>query len=338
MLRGVDMVMVSKMKIERIVADGDLDGLFSAAILRRVWPRAKVRFTHPAEVRSGGVDDWIGADTALLDLPFHPDCGLHIDHHLTNKPTPEQEEAFAAEGGHIVWRDALSAARVCFDTFCEVVDLSDLEVWMSMVDKLDGGRISREEFLSEDPVVWIGRTINAEDVEYCHVLLDKVTEGCTPEALVNETMVADRVAVARAQLEELQRMLDGCTEIVDRLAVVRLEGEGVRTNGYLVTAHFGEACDACMIIHGHVDGKIGDGGRWPLSASFYTNSFVHEEGGIFDLTRLACAFDLDGGGHANACGCRIQPLSEAGVVEARVVQADDIQRNIDAWLVEWAQR
>ena len=122
------MVMVSKMKIERIVADGDLDGLFSAAILRRVWPSAKVRFTHPAEVRSGGIDDWIGPDTALLDLPFHPDCGLHIDHHLTNKPTPEQEAAFAAEGGCIVWREALSAARVCFDTFCEVVDLSDLEV------------------------------------------------------------------------------------------------------------------------------------------------------------------------------------------------------------------
>ena len=95
---------------------------------------------------------------------------------------------------------------------------------------------------------------------------------------------------------------------------------------------------SCMIIHGHVDGKIGDQGRWPLSASFYTNSFVHEEGGIFDLTRLACAFDIDGGGHANACGCRIQPLSEEGAIEARAVTVGDIQRNIDAWLADWSSR
>ena len=166
------MVDVSKMKIERIVADGDLDGLLSAAIVRRVWENVPVRFSHPAEVRRGDVDDWMTRETAVLDLPFHPMCGLHIDHHLTNKPTPEQKEAAALDGCNIVWEEALSAARVCFNTFQDTVDLTDFDPWMEMVDKLDGGKVSREEFMSENPIVWIGRTIDATDERYCQTLLE----------------------------------------------------------------------------------------------------------------------------------------------------------------------
>ena len=329
---------VQDLKIERIVADGDLDGLLSAVVLRRVWPDARVRFTHPAEVRSGGVDDWMGRDTAVLDLPFHPDCGLHIDHHLTNRATDAEARQAAANGITLVWDAALSAARVCHDTFAEAVDLSDLDAWLPMVDKLDGGRISHAEFLSDDPIVWIGRTVDATDDAYCQHLLTAISEGAGPASLVNDGMVADRVAIAREEFEGLRLMLDTCTQVVDRLAIVRLDGEGIRTNGYLVTGHFGAAVDACMIIHGYIDGRIGEPGRWPVSASFYTNSFLHEVTGLFDLTQLATAFDVDGGGHANACGCRIQPLSEDGALEERSVDSADIERNIEAWLAMWAQR
>ena len=132
-------------------------------------------------------------------------------------------------------------------------------------------------------------------------------------------------------------MLDECSTVVDRMVIVRLDDKGIRTNGYLVTAHFGNECDACMIIHGFAESGE-DEGRWPLSASFYSNSFLHEEGGLFDLTRLATAFDLDGGGHANACGCRIQPLSSSKQTEVREVERDDIERNIEAWMAKWSER
>ena len=329
---------ISDLEIRRIVADGDLDGLLSAAILKRFWPDAAVLFTHPAEIRSGRIDDWIGKDTALLDLPFHPDCGLYMDHHLTNKPTTEQEMEQLENGGFIIWKDKLSAARVVFESFFDLIDLSDFDIWMDMVDRLDGGKISREEFLSNHPVVWIGRTISASDEEYCQTLLNLVTSGMLPEDIVNEEIVSVRIGDARAEFVALQEMLTERSELIDRLAIVRLDGAGVRTNGYLVTAHFGDACDACMIIHGYVDGSIGNHERWPLSASFYSNSFLHEDGGIFDLTKLACAFDVNGGGHANACGCRLQPISSEGNHEDRMIDLDDVQKNIDQWLAIWANR
>ena len=84
MLGGSLLVDLSEMQIERIVADGDLDGLLSAAILLRVWNGIPVRFSHPAELRRGDVDEWMTRETAVLDLPFLPECGLQIDLHLTN--------------------------------------------------------------------------------------------------------------------------------------------------------------------------------------------------------------------------------------------------------------
>ena len=336
MLGGSLLVDISEMEIERIVADGDLDGLLSAAILRRVWNGVPVRFSHPAELRRGDVDDWMTRKTAVLDLPFHPECGLHIDHHLTNKPTPTQLEVAAEVGCEIVWESALSAARVCYNTFQETTDLSDIEAWMEMVDKLDGGKISREEFLSNHPIVWIGRTIDATDDSYCQSLLQHLVEGARPDELVNLHFVAEKIEDAKEEFRRLQSMVDQCTEIVDRMAIVRLDEKGIRTNGYLVTAHVGERCDACMIIHGYEDVDTDE--KWPLSASFYSNSFLHEEGGLFDLTRMATAFDVDGGGHANACGCRIQPLSDGGLLEERKVVAIDVGRNIGAWLTKWSTR
>ncbi len=328
---------VSGMTIEKIVADGDLDGLISAAIVQRYWPDAVVVFSHPAEIRRGDLDSIIDLNTAVLDLPFHPHCGLHIDHHLTNKPSPDTLEEAGKYGRVIVWEEALSAARVCYNAFAEICDLSDFEAWLDMVDRLDGGKITQEEFLSNHPIVWIGRTINPNDNDYCQYLLECISEGLDPEQLKSTSKVSLRIEEAMDEFHTLQSMLDGNTSIIDRLAIVRLEDTGVRTNGYLVTAHFGDKCDACMIIHGYHTENLGSE-KWPLSASFYSNSFLHPNGGLFDLTKLATAFDIDGGGHADACGCRIQPLTMGKKIEDRGVKGDDIEENISCWLDMWSHR
>ncbi len=329
------MVAVEEIQIQRIVADGDLDGLLSAAILKRVWREAEVRFSHPAEIRRGDLDEFIDDKTAVVDLPFHPNCGLHIDHHLTNKPTESQLVDAEARNCKIIWDAALSAARVCFDTFSELVDLSDIDQWMEMVDKLDGGKISREEFLSNHPIVWIGRIMDGNDIEMCTLLLTEITSGVSPDELIGLDAVCEKVRSAKDEFSKLQSMVDSCSKVVDRMAIVRLDGKGIRTNGYLITAHFGEQCDACIIVHG--DASPTDQ-QWPLSASFYSNSFLHTNGGLFDLTTLATAFDVDGGGHANACGCRIQPLSATGLIEQREAETKDIDKNLDAWMREWSAR
>ena len=143
------------LEIRRIVTDSDLDGVVTAAILRRWWTEAEIEFGHPGELRAGLLDSKIDRWTAVCDLPWHPNCGLSIDHHQSNKPSGIDESESV-----VIWRDTPSAARIAFDLISERLDLSDMEGLLEWVDKLDGGGVTREEYLSEHPVLWLGRAID----------------------------------------------------------------------------------------------------------------------------------------------------------------------------------
>jgi oligoribonuclease NrnB/cAMP/cGMP phosphodiesterase (DHH superfamily) len=327
--------LVESLDIRLIVADGDFDGLVAAAVLNHAWPNAEIIFSHPAEIRSGYLDHRIDEHTALCDLPFHSQCGLYIDHHATNRPTEKQEEEFTNRGGHVHWRQADSAARVAYDLFKPLFDLSSLTPIMDMVDRLDGGRISRNEFLSNDPTIWLARTVTSSDQEYTRSIMDKLVLGMSVKDIVKDNDISSRIDVMRKQMDDIREILDSTTRIENRLAICELQETGLRTNGYLVTAHYGDACDACLIIHGSKDGKIGEYDRWPLTASFYSNSFLHTDGGVFDLSTLATMFDKNGGGHQNACGCQIKPLNDKLIVEKRALNDNDLSANISAWINAW---
>jgi hypothetical protein len=53
---------------------------------------------------------------------------------------------------------------------------------------------------------------------------------------------------------------------------------------------------------------------------------------------MATFLDRTGGGHKNACGCRIQPLADDGELTSRVVTLEDISRNLEHWLTLWHDR
>jgi len=316
------------LEIRRIVTDSDLDGVVTAAILLRWWKKAKVEFGHPGELRAGLLDDKIDQWTAVCDLPTHPDCALCIDHHQSNKP----QEA-TAEGPMVIWEESPSAARIAFDLVSEKVDLTDLENLLIWVDKLDSGQINREEYLSESPVLWLSWVIDSGKQTAMQVMRS-LSDGLGVDKILAGSVISDVVKQKRAEREALRNAIEERIIVHNRLAVVRLDGLGMRSNGYQVTAMAGDSCDACIVVHGDLGGSFEDENRYPVSASFYTNSFLHINGGIFDLTAFATLFDPDGGGHANACGCRIKPIG-GGVVEEREVLESDIERNISAWLEMW---
>ena len=317
--------------IRTIVTDSDLDGVVTGAILRRWWPEAEVVFGHPGELRAGLLDGCMDRHTAVCDLPRHPRCGLSIDHHQSNAPNEQDDD-----GVVIVWRQAPSAARIAYELLVSDTDLSDLTDMLVWVDKLDGGGITREEFRSDHPMIWLGRLIDVESGLALHIL-EALQQGVSVGDILSNPQVAPALAERRRRQAEMDAVISQSIEVVDRLAIVRLEDRGLRSNGYHVTALVGDDCDACLVVHGDVGASFGEKGRYPVSASFYTNSFLHTTGGVYDLTRLATRFDSDGGGHANACGCRIQAL-EGGGVTHRVVTRGDIETNLKAWLEMWAER
>ena len=316
--------------IQRIVTDSDLDGVVTASILRRWWPDSEVIFGHPGELRAGLMDHLMNRKTAVCDLPRHPECGLSIDHHQSNKPLGD-------EGGVVsIWRATPSAARIAHDLLKDRIDLSDLDDLLDWVDKLDGGGVTREEYLSDTPAVWLGRVIDVSEGT-AMVVLEGLQRGVGVDEILKIPLISSKLEERKRERETLTEIIADRTVIMDRIAIARLDGLGMRSNGYHVTAFAGDSCDACIVIHGDIGASFGDDVRYPVSASFYTNSFLHREGGIYDLTGLATHFDPDGGGHANACGCRIKPL-ENGKVFDRAVTEDDVLENISQWLKLWAER
>ena len=321
---------VFDLEIRRIVTDSDLDGVVTGAILRRWWPDAEVIFGHPGELRAGVFDEMIDRWTAICDLPMHRNCGLSIDHHQSNKPEED------VGGPMVIWRESPSAARIAHDVFSKRVALDDLQSLLEWVDKLDSGAISHEEYLSDNPVLWLSRVIDAGDGVAMKVL-EFLQDGVTVDQILSDPEISDIIIHKKREMDELIAAIRDGMLIEDRMAIVRLDGTGIRSNGYQVTAMAGDKCDACMVIHGELGATFGEGSNYPVSASFYTNSFLHRSGGIYDLTALATRFDPDGGGHANACGCRIKPIEDQEI-EDREVSKEDVSRNIAAWLQMWSER
>ena len=317
--------------INKIITDSDLDGVVTAAILKRWWPDAEVIFGHPGNLRAGMMDGIIDRKTAICDLPRHPNCGLSIDHHKSNDP-----HGNIIEDCVILWEPTPSAARIAYNLLKNKIDLSDLSETMTWVDKLDGGSISIDEFKGDNPVLWLGRVIG-ESKENTTRILESIQNCISIEEILEIPNIKLDLEERVAKQKYLNQIIKENLYIIDRLAIARLENMNIRSNGYLVTAIAGDECDACMVIHGDIGANFDDDDKYPLSASFYTNSFIHKNGGVFDLTKLATNFDEDGGGHANACGCRIKPIDNK-IVTNREVMTEDIELNINEWLNIWAQR
>lgn len=309
---------------DKIVADSDLDGLCAAAVLKSYNPEAEVIFSHAALVRSGKIDDLITPSTAMVDLPFHPNCGWYLDHHQTNRPTKEEEKQFLKSGGICNWQAAPSAARVAYDLLSPIIDLSHLEEIMPIVDALDSGKITLEEFIADSPVIQLSRTLSLREEKYMQEVLELFAAKKSISEILSDELVSNHIARVASERKDIEDYISKNTMIIDRLAVCRLDNSGFHSNGYLVTAWAGNRADACCIVHGYEDGSLDNPSRPPLSASFYANSFLKNGQDRYDLSRMATALDPSGGGHVNACGCRVQPPG--------------IDSNLEHWLNMWDNR
>ena len=317
--------------ITRVVADSDLDGLMAAAVLKAAKPSIEVHFAHPALIRAGSIDYLIDRNTAICDLPFHENCGLYLDHHQTNRPTKQQQILFEQSGGICHWRDTPSAARAAFDLMKDELDLSHLEEIMPLVDDLDSGGISLSEFMEDGPVIRLSRSLSLKDKNHMQVVLNQFAEGESLESIISSHQ--ERLSKLATEREAQTELVRKNTTIVDKLAICDLSETGSRSNGYLVTALAGSDAIACCVIHGFIDGTIDNPNRQALGASFYANSFLDEEN-PYDLSKLATLLDATGGGHANACGCRVQPADKS----REMLVETDKDYNLQKWLELWSKR
>ena len=77
-----------------------------------------------------------------------------------------------------------------------------------------------------------------------------LSDGLEVEKILADSVISEVVKQKRAERDALRKAIEERMIVHNRLAVVRHDGLGMRSNGYQVTAMAGDSCDACIIVHG----------------------------------------------------------------------------------------
>jgi nanoRNase/pAp phosphatase (c-di-AMP/oligoRNAs hydrolase) len=210
----------------RLVTRSDFDGLVCAALLKELGVLDEIKFVHPKDVQDGLVE--ITDRDITTNLPYVPGVRLAFDHHgsemLRVEDSPEN---------HVIFPDALSAARVVYDYFGGAERFSRVpEELMEAVDKADSASFSPGEIAEPqgwillsflmDPRTGLGRfrDFRISNYQLMMLLIDACLEMTVeqilqlPDVLERVALYRDHAAAAEAQLLE-RSTVHGDVAVID---------------------------------------------------------------------------------------------------------------------------
>ena len=188
----------------RLVTRADFDGLVCGALITKFEKIDAYLFVEPKFMQDGLVE--VRNGDVIANLPYHPNCTLWFDHHITNTMPEFDRPIMPGKGGV---RLAPSAARVVYEYYTEAgnrhtatgkSDSEEGELFLASerikfllqdADKIDAGQLTREDVLNPQGYVLVSMTTDgryAEDEPYwlriIGLLRDKSLEETMDDAEV----------------------------------------------------------------------------------------------------------------------------------------------------------
>jgi oligoribonuclease NrnB/cAMP/cGMP phosphodiesterase (DHH superfamily) len=139
----------------RLVTRADFDGLACGALITKIEKIDSYLFVEPKFMQDGMVD--IRRDDIIANLPYHPQCSLWFDHHVTNTNSwrrycgftePEHERPIVPGKG--AFRLAPSAARVIYEYYTSESVLKNAESPVNRAEQLRFLKSERIRLLMEE--------------------------------------------------------------------------------------------------------------------------------------------------------------------------------------------
>jgi hypothetical protein len=180
------------------------------------------------EIRQGDI---------ITNLPYHPNCTMWFDHHITNVMPDFDKPIMPGKGG---FRLAPSAARVVYEYYTQTSDKDEpagaarlaflnsarIEYLLHEADKIDAGQLTREDVLNPGGYVLISMTTDghfAGDEPYWLRVIELLRENTLEETL-KDPEVARRCQNVRDQQEKLRSILLERGELKGNVIYVDLRG------------------------------------------------------------------------------------------------------------------
>ena len=206
----------------RLVTRADFDGLVCGALITKFEKIDAYLFVEPKFMQDGLVE--VRNGDVIANLPYHPNCTLWFDHHITNTMPEFDRPIMPGKGG---FRLAPSAARVVYEYYMETgnrhkaTGKSDgeegalflaskrIEFLLQDADKIDAGQLTREDVLNPQGYVLVSMTTDgryAEDEPYWLRIIDLLRDKSLEETM-DDAEVKRRCQKVLAFQEKLRAIL-----------------------------------------------------------------------------------------------------------------------------------
>lgn len=208
----------------RLVTRADFDGLVCGALLTQFEKIDDYLFVEPKFMQDGLVE--IRAGDIIANLPYHPNCTLWFDHHITNTTPDFPKPIMIGKGG---FRLAPSAARVVYEYYEELgnrhvatgtskippteilayLRTERIQYLLHETDRIDAGKLDKEDVLHPQGYVLISMTTdgkNAGDEPYWRKVIELLREA-TLEEMLNDAEVKRRCQKILDEQEKLRTLL-----------------------------------------------------------------------------------------------------------------------------------
>lgn len=206
----------------RLVTRADFDGLVCGALITKFEKIDSYLFVEPKFMQDGLVE--VRNGDVIANLPYHPNCTLWFDHHITNTMPEFDRPIMPGKGG---FRLAPSAARVVYEYYTEAgnshkatgkSDSEEGELFLASerikfllkdADKIDAGQLTREDVLNPQGYVLVSMTTDgryAEDEPYWLRIIDLLRDKSLEETM-DDAEVKRRCQKVLAFQEKLRAIL-----------------------------------------------------------------------------------------------------------------------------------
>jgi hypothetical protein len=212
----------------RLVTRADFDGLVCGALVTKFEKIDDYLFVEPKFMQDGLVE--IRRGDIITNLPYHPNCTLWFDHHITNTTPDFPKPIMPGQGG---FRLAPSAARVVFEYYLELatnrgsavgaqhaapahaaeierfLTTARMQHLMHEVDRVDAGKLEQEDVLNPQGYVLISMTTdgkNAGDQPYWLKVIDLLRDNSLEETL-SDPDIKQRCQRIQEEQDKLRKLL-----------------------------------------------------------------------------------------------------------------------------------
>ena len=240
----------------RLLTRSDFDGLACGALLKELGVIDHWKFVHPKDMQDGLVE--VTDQDVLANVPYVKGCKMWFDHHSSESERLGKDIEFEGE-----CRIEDSAARVIYEYYGGKDKLPHFEPMVIAVDKVDSGKLTKEEILNPegwvllgfimDPRTGLGRFHHFRISNY--ELMEQLIDECAKldiDAILKLPDVQERVKLYFEQDALFKEMIKKHTWTDGNVIVTDLRGVNpiYTGNRFLVYSLFPEQNVSCWVVDG----------------------------------------------------------------------------------------